>query len=148
ARTAGGAISSDQLYRNSYGSLPGTAPNAVGASTDLSSVQNTRTSSSRSKWPYALAALGVLALAGAAGGVFMLQKKAAEASPAAVSSAAPSPAETEVPEEAPAPVEPDPAAKVAEEPVAPPSATATEAPRADTTPPPRVTRSGKARATA
>ncbi|MEZ4373798.1 MAG: protein kinase [Polyangiaceae bacterium] len=102
ARAAGGAISSDQVFRSSYGSLPGTAPNVVGGSTDLSSVQNTQTTSGGSKWPYAVALLGVLALGGAATGVFMMQKNAAQASPAVAISAPVLPTETQ-PSAAPEP---------------------------------------------
>ncbi len=97
ARTAGGAVSSDQLYRSSYGSLSGATQAPVGGSTDLSSVQNTQTSSGSSKWPFALAALGVLALGGAAAGVFFIQKSAASAteSPSAAAlTATSSPEET------------------------------------------------------
>ncbi|MCA9643059.1 MAG: serine/threonine protein kinase [Myxococcales bacterium] len=83
ARSAGGAISSDQLFRSSYNSLPGIPPNPVGGSTDLSSVQNTQSTAGSAKWPYAVALLGVLALGGTAAGVFAMQKNSAEASPAA-----------------------------------------------------------------
>ncbi|MCA9630591.1 MAG: serine/threonine protein kinase [Myxococcales bacterium] len=78
ARTAGGAVSSDQLFRNSYGSLPGTAQVPMGGSTDLSSVQTTQSGSGGARWPYVVAALGLLALGGAAAGVFIIQKSSAQ----------------------------------------------------------------------